>query len=142
MATVMPLAVLAAASATATPRTCISGAPVATPFLGNRVCLRLRSPPRGVACALRRRPSKYKVTNIISHPLLNYLVLWYAPHYLVFAWMNHELPWGLRLGAVIGWVAPYVKPRAPFYCKISLGFSEVLLPQQSSLWIQKTIDNC
>ncbi|KAF8687685.1 hypothetical protein HU200_042607 [Digitaria exilis] len=60
MATVRPLAVLAAASATATPSTCISGAPVAAPFLGTRVCLRLRSPPRGVACALRRRPSKYK----------------------------------------------------------------------------------
>ncbi|TKW22543.1 hypothetical protein SEVIR_4G235700v4 [Setaria viridis] len=60
MATVLPLAVLAAASAPAAPRTCISVAPVPTPLLGTRVGLLLRSPPRGVACALRRRPSKYK----------------------------------------------------------------------------------
>ncbi|OEL18798.1 Protein OVEREXPRESSOR OF CATIONIC PEROXIDASE 3 [Dichanthelium oligosanthes] len=60
MATVLPLAVLAAASASAAPGTCISGAPVPAPFLGTPVRLRLRSPPRGVACALRRRPSKYK----------------------------------------------------------------------------------
>ncbi|CAN6201197.1 unnamed protein product [Urochloa humidicola] len=57
-ATALPLAVLAAASAA--PRACISGAPGTAPFLGTRVRLLPRSPPRGVACGLRRRPSKYK----------------------------------------------------------------------------------
>jgi len=60
MATVPPLAVLAAAPASAAPRVCISGASVPEPFLGTRARLRLRSAPRGVAYALRRRPSKYK----------------------------------------------------------------------------------
>ncbi|PAN23441.1 hypothetical protein PAHAL_4G091300 [Panicum hallii] len=60
MATVLPLAVLAAAPASAAPRTCISSASVPEPFLGTLARLRLRSAPRGVACALRRRPSKYK----------------------------------------------------------------------------------
>ncbi|CAN6169520.1 unnamed protein product [Urochloa humidicola] len=58
MATPLPLAVLAAASAA--PRACISGAPAPTPFHGTRVRLLLRIPPRAVACGLRRRPSKYK----------------------------------------------------------------------------------
>ncbi|CAN6220893.1 unnamed protein product [Urochloa humidicola] len=58
MATPLPLAVLAAASAA--PRACISGPPAPTPFHGTRVRLLLRSPPRAVACGLRRRPSKYK----------------------------------------------------------------------------------
>lgn len=57
MATVLPLA---AASASATPRTCISGGPVPARFLGTRMRLRIHIPPRGVACALRRRPTKYK----------------------------------------------------------------------------------
>ncbi|WVZ79512.1 hypothetical protein U9M48_027083 [Paspalum notatum var. saurae] len=60
MATVLPVAVLAAASASAAPGTWISGASVTAPFLGTRIRLPLHSTPRGVACALRRRPSKYK----------------------------------------------------------------------------------
>ena len=64
MATVPLLAVLAAAPASAAPRTCISSASVPEPFLGTRARLRLRSAPRGVAYALRRRPSKYKVANL------------------------------------------------------------------------------
>jgi hypothetical protein len=72
MATVLPLA---AASASAAPRTCISGGLVPVPFLGTRMRLRVHSPPRGVACALRRRPSKYKVTSVASRSvLLNFLV--------------------------------------------------------------------
>ncbi|XP_062229161.1 protein OVEREXPRESSOR OF CATIONIC PEROXIDASE 3-like [Phragmites australis] len=60
MATVLPLAVPAAASAA--PRACISCVPGPAPFLGTRTLLRLRpfGAPRGVACALRRRPSKYR----------------------------------------------------------------------------------
>ena len=65
MATVLPLAAASAsASTSAAPRTCISGGLVPAPFLGARVRLRIHSPPRGVACALRRRPSKYKVTSL------------------------------------------------------------------------------
>ncbi|KAL6839443.1 hypothetical protein ACP4OV_030713 [Aristida adscensionis] len=62
MATVLPLAVPAAAAAAASARTCISGALSPISFLGipTRLRLRLRGPPRGVACGLRRRPSKYK----------------------------------------------------------------------------------
>ena len=74
MTTVPLLAVLAAAPASAAPRTCISSASVPEPFLGTRARLRLRIAPRGVACALRRRPSKYKVANVASRALLSCLV--------------------------------------------------------------------
>ncbi|TVU01913.1 hypothetical protein EJB05_52618 [Eragrostis curvula] len=59
MATVRPLAMPAASAALTT---CISGAPSPAPFTGTRahLSLRLRGSPRGVSCALRRRPTKYK----------------------------------------------------------------------------------
>ncbi|GJN38757.1 hypothetical protein PR202_gb27826 [Eleusine coracana subsp. coracana] len=59
MAAVLPLAMSAALAA---PRTSVSGAPSPAPFLGTRayMSLRLRGSPRAVACALRRRPTKYK----------------------------------------------------------------------------------
>ncbi|KAL6602946.1 hypothetical protein ACP70R_043307 [Stipagrostis hirtigluma subsp. patula] len=62
MATVLPLAVPAAAAASAATWTCVSGAPSPVSFPGKPtgLRLRLRSAPRGVACGLRRRPSKYK----------------------------------------------------------------------------------
>lgn len=63
MATVVPLAVAAAA-----PRACVFGAANHVPFLGIRP--RLHPLPRGVACALRRRPSKYKtkIKNVEDDP--------------------------------------------------------------------------
>ncbi|CAL5048521.1 unnamed protein product [Urochloa decumbens] len=54
-ATVLPLA-----AASAAPKACISGAQVPAPLLGTRLRILPLNPPRGVACGLRRRPSKYK----------------------------------------------------------------------------------
>jgi hypothetical protein len=87
MAMVLPLAVPAASAA---PGTCISGAPAPAPLLGTRAHLSLGLPgtPRGVACALRRRPTEYR--QVISHRCLisssRFCVIGALRH----AWMSHE----------------------------------------------------
>jgi hypothetical protein len=90
MATMLPLAMLAASAA---PGTCISGAPGPAPFLGICAHLSLRLPGslRGVACALRRRPTKYK--QVISQRTRRCLIS--SSRFRVIgalrhAWMSHE----------------------------------------------------